>query len=183
MRRLHLFLLACAAALPAAAETYRWVDPATGRTVLSDQLPPPGVKLIKQTTRAGNGPDTTLPVELRAAVEKFPVTLYVTTECGALCQEARDLLVARGIPFSQKLVASTEDLEEMKKRTGSTAVPVLVVGRQVHAGLQMSAWNQTLDLAGYPNRPAPGYKPPPVPLPPAPAVAATAGSEPPAVGQ
>lgn len=148
--------------LPATGETYRWVDPASGRVVISDQPPPVGVKPQQLRRSAGSGGDE-LPLALREPVERFPVRLYTTPACTTPCAEARLLLQARGIPHTEKSAESPELVAELKSLAGEATVPTLLVGRQAARGFQLSAWNSLLDLAGYPQRPVPGYRPPPPP--------------------
>ena len=135
--------------LSVTAQTYRWTDPATGKTVISDNPPPANAKKV---TRAGEAPTPgdNLPFATRQAMEKFPVTLYTAPDCLAECKSARDLLNKRGIPFSEKMVQKPEDVEEIKKLVGDAFVPVLKVGRQSVRGFLADSYNNVLDLAGYP---------------------------------
>jgi glutaredoxin len=156
-----------------AQTTHRWIDPATGRTVFSDQPPPPGVK---RTTRqeapvAGNGGQQSYAV--RIAAEKFPVVLYTSSDCTEYCAHARNLLNGRGVPFQEKIVQpGSPVLDELKKLTGGEAlIPLVTVGTLNFKGFSANEWNQLLDLAGYPktapfgSRPAaaPPSSPPPIP--------------------
>jgi glutaredoxin len=144
------------------AQTYKWIDPTTGRTVISDRPPPAGIKSRQQgqvvpleDTSTGN-----LPYGVREAAREFPVTLFTAEQCKDECAQARLLLTGRGIPFRETVVASPEQVAELKQLAGEAAVPVLQVGQQVSRGLQPNAWNQLLDLAGYPKTASPGYQPP-----------------------
>ncbi len=162
-----------------AQTTYRWVDPATGRTVFSDQPPPSGARKATRQEAPEAGDARQAPYAARVAAEKFPVVLYTAPDCGEHCSRGRDLLNGRGVPFREKMVQdATVELEELKKLTGGEAfVPVVVVGRQHVKGFQASGWNNLLDLAGYPKtapfgaRPAenPLQQTPPTPLPATPA--------------
>lgn len=158
-------LMACG--ITASAETYRWKDPRTGRMVISDQPPPAGVA---PTRRGAPGPAApaagggSLPYAVREAMRDFPVRLYTAPQCKTECQEARQVLQGRGIPYREESVATRAALEDLKRLAGQDAVPVLQVGQEVLVGMQLGRWNQTLDLAGYPKTAYPGYRPPPPPV-------------------
>lgn len=150
IRIVLLFVFGLAAAAADAQTLYRWTDPATGRTVLSDLPPPPDVKA---TTREGTGADVSdaaLPYATRTAAEKYPVTLFTGPDCGGFCDQARTFLKGRGIPFREKSVSNAEELEALKKLAGDTIVPVLTVGKEVQRGFASGPWDALLDLAGYP---------------------------------
>lgn len=150
--RFASFVAALLAATFAGAQTtYRWVDRASGKTVYSD-LPPPANagQVVKQTGAQPVG-ERQLPYATRQAVAKFPVTLYTTANCADACAQARDLLKARGVPFTEKQLKSDEELAELAKLLGSEAgVPSVAVGQQYLRGLADDEWNELLDLAGYP---------------------------------
>lgn len=154
MRRLWPLLLLCV--LPVAgAQTYRWVDPASGKTVVSDS-PPPGNARQTSVSKEAARPDDGLPYATRLAAERFPVVLYTASECGG-CEKAKALLGARRIPFTEKSAQDPAIREELSQLLGGgdVSVPVLKVGRQVQRGFEAGAYEQALDLAGYPGRAAP----------------------------
>jgi glutaredoxin len=162
--------LAAASTPLAAAQLYQWKD-AQGRMVYSDQAPPTSVRNAEQKNftvsfiEGGEGYAT------KVAREKHPITLY-TSACGAPCDQARQLLIARGVPFSSKdLQASEEARNEVQKLTGKLNVPVLLVGSDKIEGFEAGQWQAALDRAGYPKSAPPGSKPPVPPAAPAPAPA------------
>lgn len=111
-------------------------------------------------------PATDLPYELRRAVERHPVTLYVDARCGAPCAEARAFLRGRGVPYQEVLIETREDIQSFRSRTGSDAVPTVTVGSLTQGGFEAGTWAGLLDAAGYPtssqlprNYVAPGVKP------------------------
>ncbi len=157
MRALILMML-IAASLPASAQTYRWTDPVTGKTVISDNPPPPNAKKVSKAGEAPVAADG-LSFAARQAAEKFPVTLYTAPDCLAECKNARELLNRRGVPFAEKMVQKQEDIEEIKQLVGDAFVPVFKVGRQSVRGFQAESYNNLLDLAGYPQTAAIGAKP------------------------
>ncbi len=79
----------------------------------------------------------------------LPVKLYVNSQCGSLCQDARDLLKSRGVPFDEIAVEDAATFDELKKITGSDSVPVLVVGSVPQRGFDAARYNNILDQAGY----------------------------------
>jgi glutaredoxin len=95
------------------------------------------------------GPPSALPVELRGLVARYPVTLYAAPDC-APCVTARNLLRQRGIPFSEKIVDSDDDVDAMSRITGSRTLPALTVGKQALRGYAEADWTEFLDAAGYP---------------------------------
>lgn len=164
MNRLHLILLAAslsASMLAAAQTTYRWVDQKTGQTVFSDQPPPPGTPGVVKVGSESREAAPQVPYATRQAAEKYPVTLYTAASCTDACTQARDLLNQRGVPFTEKMLNNEEDQAEFAKQMGSkdVMVPSLVVGQQRFRGLESGAWNNLLDLAGYPKSAPFGAKP------------------------
>jgi glutaredoxin len=94
--------------------------------------------------------DVVLPLDLRQAIGKFPVILYtVTGTCGP-CDNAKQLLRGRGIPYSEKQVVSAEDSEALQRLSGGQDAPTLAIGSQILRGLAPEVWNSYLDAAGYP---------------------------------
>ena len=163
MLKLRLVILSAAllaTSLAVAQNTYRWVDKDTGQTIFSDQPPPPGAKHVVTITAGERIDEQQLPYATRQAAEKFPVTLYTTATCVDECKQARDMLNRRGIPFLEKMVKSNEESAELSKILGSeAAVPSLIVGQQTFKGLDSGAWNNLLDLAGYPKSAPYGARP------------------------
>lgn len=162
--------LAMASAPLSAAQLYQWKD-AQGRTIYSDQAPPPSVRNAQQKAFKGSVIEGGESYATQYAREKFPVTLYAS-DCGTLCDQARQLLNDRGVPYSNKdPQASPEALAELKKVTGHSNVPVIVVGKERINGFEPGHWHATLDRAGYPKFALPGRKPAPeaAPTPAAPA--------------
>jgi hypothetical protein len=133
-----------------AQSTYRWTDPATGRTVFSDTPPPAGARNVQQKRGDANSEPAQAYAAKRTSGNN-PVTLYTTANCQAECQEARQFLKQRKVPFTEKEVATQAALDEMKARFGGTAmVPSLAVGKEQTAGFQADNWNRLLDQAGFP---------------------------------
>lgn len=145
----HLLILCQAlAGTGAAAQTYRWVDSA-GRTHISDSAPPGKAKDLAKTDGPAEA-DSGLPFATRKAMEAFPVVLYTAPDCVAECKQARELLNGRGIPFNEKMLQKPEDFAELKALVGDAFVPTVKVGQQAARGFEAGAYNNLLDLAGYP---------------------------------
>jgi glutaredoxin len=100
-------------------------------------------------TNAATGPQSALPTDLRGLVSRYPVTLYAASDC-APCTTGRNLLRQRGIPFSEKIVDSDDDVDAMSRITGARTLPALTVGKQALRGYAEADWTEFLDAAGYP---------------------------------
>ncbi|MBL8378596.1 MAG: glutaredoxin family protein [Burkholderiales bacterium] len=163
--------LMCAVAAASALAQYKYVGP-DGRVTYSDTPPPTSAKpLGKPATSApapapAGGSSTTgaqsLPFALQGPTKTYPVVIYTGADCEA-CNQGRRLLATRGVPFAEKTVRTQEDLNAFKAATGSSQIPVLMVGGSKSVGFDESAWNIALTGAGYPtnNQLPPNYKNPP----------------------
>jgi glutaredoxin len=150
-RRTLLALALASLALPAAA-LYKVVGP-DGRITYTDRPPSDTAARVTTLNRAGVNevptPQDALPLDLRQAATRFPVTLYGAADCPP-CEAGRDLLVQRGIPFTEKLIVSDDDAAAMERVIGARTVPSLTIGSQALRGLSQSEWTAYLDAAGYP---------------------------------
>ncbi|MDR3298902.1 MAG: glutaredoxin family protein [Candidatus Accumulibacter sp.] len=156
--RFFLFCAAFAIVFPCGAQTtYRWTS-ATGEIIFSDQPPPTDVRVFEKTE--GRESEQPLSYATRVAAEKYPVTLYTTANCKEVCVKARTLLNGRGVPFAEKLFTTAEEVAEVAESMGKEMViPSLRVGAQNFPGFESGAWNNLLDLAGYPKTAPLGSKP------------------------
>ncbi|HJW57033.1 MAG TPA: glutaredoxin family protein [Burkholderiaceae bacterium] len=165
---LSLMFLFCAAS--AQAELYKWVAP-DGKVTYSDMPPPLSAARVEQKPMTnGSAADIPLPYELAEAAKNNPVVLYTTTKC-APCDEGRTLLNVRGIPFTEKTIASPEDMAQLHQAGGDSQLPFLAVGRNTQQGFQSNAWNALLTAAAYPDSsklPGNYRNPPPEPAAPLP---------------
>lgn len=84
-----------------------------------------------------------------AAATDLPVRLYTNSQCGPQCAQAKELLGSRGIKFQEIAVEDPARIEEVKKVSGDTMLPVLVVGGLFLKGFDSLGYNQLLDLAGF----------------------------------
>lgn len=137
------------AAIPAAAQ-YRWID-ARDQVNYGDYPPADARNITKVESLARAAGDDTgdLPFELRRVVAQLPATLYTADGCPP-CDPARVFLRRRGVPFQEIVVETDVDAEELKRRTGTTSVPVLALGSTPHLGFNEVTWKAALDAAGYP---------------------------------
>ena len=136
-----------------AQTVYRIVGP-DGKVTFSDRAPEKaasGERSSAVSVPGGGTNNSALPFELRQVTQRFPVTLYAGAQC-APCDSARSMLVTRGIPFTERTVASNEDLDALKKLSGGTNLPFGTIGGQQLVGYSETEWAQYLDAAGYPKQ-------------------------------
>jgi glutaredoxin len=67
-----------------------------------------------------------------------------------LCDQARQLLNARGVPFSEKSIVTNEQVQELVRVVGRNALPSIVVGTKIQDGFADTLYEAMLDAAGYP---------------------------------
>lgn len=141
-------LLSCLLAGNAHAELYKWVG-ADGKVTYSDVPPPAGAKQVERKNLSNDNSGIPLPQELAAAVAQNPVTLYTSASCTP-CNDGRTLLKQIGIPFSEKLVSTNEDIAKLKQVSGDTQLPLLVIKNSKFRGFNSGEWRAALGSAGYP---------------------------------
>ena len=158
MRVLIAFSL-LAFALTAQAQLYRWTDE-SGKVHYTDPPPPVGAKNVEKKGRArAEGAEVASAAQqsyaLQQAVKKFPVTIYTSKECGDPCKKGLEYLKKRGAPYTEKVVAKQEEIDELIKLAGAPRVPAMVVGVTVLKDYEEQSWSEALDTAGYPKSAAP----------------------------
>ena len=131
------------------AQLYRWTDEKGGVHV-TDTPPPPNARGVDLQKPRANVVETPPPYELATAMKDFPVVLYTSPSCTEGCEFARKALNSRGVPFREVQVWDEKTNDELKKVTGASQVPTLMVGRSVHQGFQQEAYEALLDSARYP---------------------------------
>ncbi|HNQ10165.1 MAG TPA: glutaredoxin family protein [Giesbergeria sp.] len=164
-----------------AQQVHRIVGP-DGKVTFSDRAPEDkkAQSTVLYTASGGAASNPALPSELRQIASRFPVTLYTGESCSP-CQQARQLLVQRGVPFTERSVNTNDDLDALRRLSGESALPFGTIGRQQLKGFSDAEWTQYLDAAGYPaqSRLPKGYtQPAATPLAPAKAPAASAPDAP-----
>ncbi|PJI97678.1 glutaredoxin [Acidovorax sp. 69] len=148
---------------------YRIVGP-DGKVTFSDR-PPADDKAPPPSTRANGAAPTAasgaaLPYELRQIASRFPVTIYTGNDC-APCGSLRIMLSSRGVPFTERTIATNEDISALQRLSGSTSLPFGTIGGQQLTGYSDGEWAQYLDAAGYPKQsqlPGNYRQPAPTPL-------------------
>ena len=164
-----------------AQQVHRIVGP-DGKVTFSDRAPEDkkAQSTVLSTASGGAASNPALPSELRQIASRFPVTLYTGESCSP-CQQARQLLVQRGVPFTERSVNTNDDLDALRRLSGEFALPFGTIGRQQLKGFSDAEWTQYLDAAGYPaqSRLPRGYtQPAATPLAPTKAPAASAPDAP-----
>jgi glutaredoxin len=147
------------------AQLYRWVDE-NGRVEWRDTPPPPSARarsIEKRSVNASSIETSELPYSVQLAQKNYPVTLWVS-DCGAACNEAKNHLARRGIPYSER--DAKEENEAFRKATGGNESPVMLIGALAYKGYSSVEWDAALDSAGYPRTAA--RKPTEKPKPPTP---------------
>lgn len=144
-----------------AQQVYRTVGP-DGKVTFSDRAPlkdAPAAKAQRAAAAPEGAQSAALPYELRLVATRFPVTLYTGSDCTP-CVSARNLLINRGVPFTERTVSSNEDIEAFQRLNGNTGLPFGTIGGQQLNGFSSSEWTQYLDAAGYPKQSQlpPGYQ-------------------------
>lgn len=145
-----VFILWLVAAQVQAQAVYRVVG-ADGRITYSDKPPAASdnVTTSGATGKSASAGGAALPYELRQVANKFPVTLYASTNC-APCDTGRALLSNRGIPFTEKSIVTAEDSQALQRLSGESSLPFLTIGGQQIKGYSDLEWTQFLNAAGYP---------------------------------
>lgn len=163
---LPALLLMALAASPAHA-LFKVVGP-DGRVTYTDRAPGPADGRMQPVSKeTGRASDLQLPYALRQVASRFPVTLYTAVDCGDACTMARSFLSRRGVPYAERTAKTAEEREAWERIVGGTQAPTLTVGSQSLRGFAPAAWDETLDVAGYPKNsllPASWQPPAPVPL-------------------
>ena len=164
-----------------AQQVHRIVGP-DGKVTFSDRAPEDkkAQSTVLSTASGGAASNPALPSELRQIASRFPVTLYTGESCSP-CQQARQLLVQRGVPFTERSVNTNDDIDALRRLSGESALPFGTIGRQQLKGFSDAEWTQYLDAAGYPaqSRLPRGYtQPAATPLAPTKAPAASAPDAP-----
>jgi glutaredoxin len=145
-------LLALAFAAAAAQAQYKVVNP-DGSVTYTDRPPTAAnvrvTPMNRNTARAARAQEIALPIELRSVVQRHPVTLFATADC-APCDSGRKLLQQRGVPYSERRIATEEDAQALERLIGGRTVPALTIGAQPVRGWSEQDWQAFLDVAGYP---------------------------------
>lgn len=142
------FAVALLSIVGSASAQYKYVGP-DGRVTYSDVPPPPTAKVVEQKKLGAASTAPALPFEVQQASTKYPVTLYTADKC-APCDDARNFLRGRGVPFTEKTVNSDDDIAAFKQQSPDGTAPVVTVGSRKSVGFSQAALASLLDSAGYP---------------------------------
>ena len=143
--------LASIATSPVQAQQVYRIIGADGKVTFSDK-PPVSDSQGKVTSgrgASGGVASSSLPFELRQIASKYPVTLYTGDNC-APCASAKSMLISRGIPFAEKTVNTSDDIQALQRLSGETSLPFATIGSQQLKGYSDAEWGQFLNAAGYP---------------------------------
>ena len=147
-------LLCLSASAVLAQPVYRIVGP-DGKVTFSDRAPSASTAASASVAGAGgsasNAAGAGLPFALQQVASRFPVTLYSGSDC-APCDSLRQLLVQRGVPFTERTVSSNADIAALQRLSGKAALPFGTIGSQQLEGFSNTEWTQFLDAAGYPKQ-------------------------------
>ena len=149
-------LLLCAALwATGSVAQYKWIDQ-DGKVNYGDRMPANPTRVLPAPAigarGSSDGAQPALPVALQTAVARFPVLLFTTPggEC-IPCASARSHLSRRGVPFSEKTLATEADLAAFRQLGfKDPGVPALSVGRERLIGYEAQAWDRLLDASAYP---------------------------------
>ena len=155
-------IVGCSGAL--AQQMYKWKD---GEGVVHYSDTPPPVKDKKVEVKDFSGastpmtPAVPLPFALAQAVKNNPVVIYTASNCTP-CDQAKNALRDRGVPFSEKTVSSEADRARLEQAGGSK-VPFIAIGSKTLAGYGPDQLQAALTAATYPTtkRLPAGYQNPP----------------------
>jgi len=163
--RLAVAGLVLASGVAQAQQMYKWKDD-QGVVHYSDTPPPSKAKRVEVKDFSGAStpmtPAVPLPYALAQAVKNFPVTVYTTPDCTP-CDQAKNALRDRGVPFSEKTVSSAADQARLAKAGGGDTAPFMTVGSKTVSGYAPGELQAALTAATYPltKRLPAGYQNPP----------------------
>jgi glutaredoxin len=148
-RALVYLIVGLVVAAPVQAErVFKRVD--ESGNVTYESRPSYGDGSIQEQDISGGQDPSEAAIALDRASQEYPVTLYAIANCSP-CDRLRNLLSKRKVPFTEKDPTSDKMLyKELKDLSGSSSVPVVVVGEDVVQQITDEAVNTALDSAGYP---------------------------------
>lgn len=107
----------------------------------------PGVISEEKNFKVGKDESGT---SLASIARKNPVVIYTAPNCTS-CDNARNFLDTMKIPYTDKNAqASIQISNELKKVSGATTVPVIVIGKKVLTGYTKPWLESELGKVGYP---------------------------------
>ena len=153
MKQILIGAALLAATVATAAELYRWVDP-QGVVHYGDYPKEEGAERVNINVQPGDagasGVSADIPYEARIAAQHFPLVLYVFDPCDDLCQQSRAYLKKRKVPYTEHVIKTQQEFDDLKSKMGVDGLPVLTVGGKPLNGFRAAAWDAELDAAGFP---------------------------------
>lgn len=155
-RPFALLCIALAAALPAAAQVYKWTGP-DGRTHYGDR-PPEDAKLkdVKVGLQSHSGPAQVdnwtevirrAPPPTTAAAGTVAITMYSTEWC-PVSKRARAYFAQKGLEVRDLDIEAVEEGMREFREFGGRAVPLVIVGDMRMRGFDAAAMDKLLAPAG-----------------------------------
>jgi glutaredoxin len=134
---------------------YKVISP-DGSTTYTDQPPVDSkfkVEKLGDSSFASPALEAALPLPYAIAIiaRNSPVTLYTSENCTP-CAQGRSLLQNRGIPYTERSIATPSDLEALKSKSMENSFPILEIGRNFLQGFETGRWNAALTDAAYPEK-------------------------------
>ncbi len=121
-----------------------------GKVTYTDRPPISTDSKVTSINARSGASEVALPLDLRRAASRYPVTLFVAGGACEPCDSGRQMLRQRGIPFSERQVQTPEDNDALERLSGGRDAPTLSIGSQILRGLSPEIWASYLDAAGYP---------------------------------
>ncbi len=137
------------ASMSASAGVYKWTD-AQGRVHYSDD-PPPEAKAqqIKVKISSIQGPAVVSTIRDTSATKaKDKVRIYTAVWCG-YCKRAKAHLAAKGVPYDELDVETSERGRSEFAQLSGRGVPVILVGSQRMDGFDANGLDAMLAGAGW----------------------------------
>ena len=133
----------------AAAGVYKWTD-AHGKVHYSDS-PPSETKAQQVNVKVNSISGPAVVSEFRSASTgktKDKVRLFTTVWCG-YCKKAKAHLTAKGVPYDELDVESSQQGRSEYAKLGARGVPVILVGGQRMDGFDAGRLDAMLAQAGW----------------------------------
>jgi len=144
-----LLLVLLITPLLAAAGVYKWTD-AQGKVHYSDS-PPPETKAQQVNVKINSISGPAVVSTFRGAStakSKDKVRLFTTVWCG-YCKKAKAHLTAKGVPYDELDVESSDHGRSEYAKLGARGVPVILVGGQRMDGFDAAGLDAMLGQAGW----------------------------------
>jgi glutaredoxin len=145
MRSVVAALLLCALAFALHAQVYKWTD-STGKVHYGDRPPDDANKQeLRIRIPSYEGPvevrDWASVIRTKAATPPSAqaITMYSTDWCGH-CKNARKYFAAKGIPFTEVNVETSESGRKEYEALGGGGVPIIQVGGKVMRGFSAASF-------------------------------------------